>query len=86
MNIIASIQVACNCTEEQAQNAIEDGDEDTYYDYIPDYIKELLFFIEGLHENKLLTREHITPYIKQLQNMDLDGLSIDLLEEFMGSN
>lgn len=81
------LQTNVNRIHELANNAIEDGDEDAYYDYIPDYVKELLFFIEGLHENHLLTRkEQIISYITQLQNMDLDGLSLDMLEEFIGSN
>lgn len=80
------LQTNVNRIQELSQKAIHNGDDDAYYDYIPDYIKELLFFIEGLHENKLLTREQVIPYIKQLPNMDLDGFSLELLEEFIGSN
>ena len=84
--IKSCLQTNVNRIQELAQKAIQNDDEDAYYDYLPDYIKELLYFIEGLHENKLLNREQVIPYITQLQNMDLDGFSLDMLEEFIGSN
>ena len=74
---LTEIQHCLQTNINRIQELIPNANDDAYYDYIPDYIQELLYFIGGLHKNNLLTQEQAIPYIQQIQNIELDEFTLD---------
>lgn len=74
---LTEIQHCLRTNINRIQGLIPNANDDAYYDYIPDYITELLYFIGGLHKHNLLTQEHAIPYIQQIQNIELDEFTLD---------
>lgn len=59
------------------QNLIPNAGDDAYYDYIPDYITELLYFIGGLYNQNAISRTELVPYLTQILNIELDEFQIN---------
>lgn len=74
---LTEIQHCLRTNINRIQGLIPNANDDAYYDYIPDYITELLYFIGGLHKHNLLDQEHAIPYIQQIQNIELDEFTLD---------
>lgn len=74
---LTEIQSCLQTNINRIQELIPNAHDDAYYDYIPDYITELLYFIGGLHKHNLLDQEHAIPFIQQIQNIELDEFTLD---------
>lgn len=74
---LTEIQSCLQTNINRIQELIPNATDDAYYDYIPDYITELLYFIGGLHKNNLITEEQAIPFIKQIQNIELNEFTLD---------
>lgn len=74
---LTEIQSCLQTNINRIQELIPNATDDAYYNYIPDYISELLYFIGGLHKNNLITEEQAIPFIKQIQNIELDEFTLD---------
>ena len=59
------------------QTIIPNAGDDTYYDYIPNYITELLYFIGGLYNQNAISRTELAPYLTQILNIELDEFQIN---------
>ena len=79
-NQVPTLTEIQNCLQtniNRIQELIPNANDDAYYDYIPDYISELLYFINGLYKNNLLNQEQAIPYIQQIQNIELNEFTLD---------
>lgn len=74
---LKEIQTCLQTNINHIQNLIPNAGDDAYYDYIPDYITELLYFIGGLYNQNAITRTELTPYLTQILNIELDEFQIN---------
>lgn len=75
---IQEIKTCLQTNINHIQNLIPNATgDDTYYDYIPDYITELLYFIGGLYNQNAITRTELVPYLTQILNIELDEFQIN---------
>lgn len=74
---IQEIQTCLQTNINHIQNLIPNAGDDAYYDYIPDYITELLYFIGGLYNQNAITRTELAPYLTQILNIELDEFQIN---------
>ena len=78
---IPTIQEIKTCLQtniNHIQNLIPNATwDDAYYDYIPDYITELLYFIGGLYNQNAISRTELVPYLTQILNIELDEFQIN---------
>lgn len=71
------IQTCLQTNINNIQNLIPNAGDDAYYDYIPDYITELLYFISGLYNQNAITRTELTPYLTQILNIELEEFQLN---------
>lgn len=77
---IPTIQEIKTCLQtniNHIQTLIPNAGDDTYYDYIPNYITELLYFIGGLYNQNAISRTELAPYLTQILNIELDEFQIN---------
>lgn len=74
---IQEIQTCLQTNINHIQNLIPNAGDDAYYDYIPDYITELLYFIGGLYNQNAISRTELVPYLTQILNIELDEFQIN---------
>ena len=74
---IQEIKTCLQTNINHIQNLIPDAGDDDYYDYIPDYITELLYFIGGLYNQNAITRTELAPYLTQILNIELDEFQLN---------
>lgn len=74
---IQEIKACLQTNINHIQNLIPNAGDDAYYDYIPDYITELLYFIGGLYNQNAISRTELVPYLTQILNIELDEFQIN---------
>lgn len=74
---IQEIQTCLQTNINYIQNLIPNAGDDAYYDDIPNYITELLYFIGGLYNQNAISRTELAPYLTQILNIELDEFQIN---------
>ena len=69
---IQEIQTCLQTNINHIQNLIPNAGDDAYYDDIPAYITELLYFMGGLYNQNAISRTELAPYLTQILNIELD--------------
>lgn len=74
---IPEIKACLQTNINHIQNLIPNAGDDAYYDYIPDYITELLYFIGGLYNQNAISRTELVPYLTLILNIELDEFQLN---------
>ena len=67
---IQEIQTCLQTNINYIQSLIPTAGDDVYYDDIPAYIRELLYFIGGLYNQNVISRTELVPYLTQILNIE----------------